>query len=216
MRHTLLAAAMLLAACTGGASPAAAPTEHPIPATGNLIVNPGAETGKGSTDGGVVPVPGWEVTGKLTVNEYDTPGSSFLRSTDPGPPDRGRNYFAGGPGNEASSASQTINVSSRAAAIDRGGVTYTLSAWLGGWETQDDNAIFTISFVDKDGRLRGTASIGPVLAADRQRQTGLLLRTTSGPLPAFTRSIQATLVMTRTAGDYNDGYADSLVLLLSG
>jgi hypothetical protein len=216
MRHALLAAAVLLAACTAGATAAPSPSASASSLTGNLIVNPGAEAGQGSTDGGTVPVPGWKVTGKFTVNEYDTPGSSYLRSTDPGPPDLGRNYFAGGPGNAASSATQAIDVSGRTAAIDRGAVTYTLSGWLGGWEGQEDNAIFNVAFVDKDGRLRGTASIGPVAAADRQGKTGLVLQTTTGSVPAFTHRIEANLVMTRTGGDYNDGYADSLALVLSG
>jgi len=54
-----------------------------------------------------------------------------------------------------------------------------------------------------------------VLAADRNRATGLVLRSASAPVPPGTRRIAVTLTMTRTEGTSNDGYADNLSLTLT-
>ena len=183
----------------------------------NLIVNGNAETGPGSTDGTTLPVPnapGWALTGNFTVVQYNAPGG-FPLSTDPGPPARGSNYFAGG-NNPSSSAAQTINVAAGAATIDAGTTTYSLSGWLGGFSTQDDNATLTVTFRNAGATAIGSATIGPVTAADRGSATGMLLRNTAGAVPAGTRTIDVVLQLTRVSGTYNDGYADELSLVLAG
>jgi hypothetical protein len=41
------------------------------------------------------------------------------------------------------------------------------------------------------------------------------VKTALGYVPAGTRKVVVTITMTRTAGSYNDGYADSLSLTFS-
>jgi hypothetical protein len=189
----------------------------PPPATGpgaNLIVNGDAEAAVGSTDGTAVCTPGWTATGEATTIQYNATG--YLASTDPGPPSRGNNFFAGGDNDALSSLTQTVDVSADATAIDAAQVTYVLSGYLGGYDIQEDAAALQITFQSATAAALGTASIGPVTAEDRNNVTGLYLRTTTGSVPAGTRSIQVTLTMTRVTGDNNDGYADNLSLVLSG
>ncbi len=181
----------------------------------NLIVNGNGEAGgPGSASGNdlIRPIPGWTPTGNFTVVQYGN-SSGFPTTTDPGPSDRGSNFFAGGPSNSSSSASQVIDVSAGATSIDAGGVTFNLSAYLGGWESQGDNAVLTATFQDSQGHSLGTATLGPVTAADRHSATGLLPRSTQGAVPTGTRTINLVLQMTRQAGSYNDGYADDLSLV---
>jgi hypothetical protein len=185
----------------------------------NLLVNPGAEAGAGTIDGmQVLLVPGWTTSGNFTVANYGAPTSTGaqLGLSDPGPADRGTNFFVGGPDNSSSSAAQVIDLFAGAATIDTGTLGYTLSGWLGGWGAQDDSAVLTATFKDGSGTTLGSASIGPVLGADRQAANGLLFRSTAGMLPAGTRTVQVTLMMTRTSGAFNDGYADSLMFKVNG
>jgi hypothetical protein len=100
----------------------------------NLILNPGAEAGTGSSTGAVVPVPDWtELTGTgFTAVKYGATGGGFPTSTSPGPPHRGLNFFAGGPDNDNDVAVQSINLSTYVGAIKSGTATYDLSGWIGG------------------------------------------------------------------------------------
>jgi hypothetical protein len=181
----------------------------------NLILNGDAESGSGSASGNDVltNIPGWTPTGNFTVVQYGAP--SFPSATSPGPLARGQNFFAGGPDNSSSSASQVIDLSPGASSIDAGGVTCSLSGYLGGYASQEDNAVLTATFQDVHGSRLGTASIGPVTAADRGDTTGLLARSTSSTVPVGTRRVDLVLQMTRTDGSYNDGYADDLSLVLN-
>ncbi len=197
-----------------------APLIAPVPAAAdsvtivgrNLIANGDAESGAGSPDGSVVPVPGWTTIGNFTVAQYG--GNGLPSFTDPGPSDRGANFFAGGPNNASSSGSQLINVASAAHQIDVGAVTFALSGFLGGFADQGDNAVLSITFKNGD-QVLGSAQIGPVTAADRGNATGLLARSTSGAVPVGTREILVVLQMTRApVFFYNDGYADNLILTL--
>ena len=203
--RTLLLFSALAIACSGSA--------HAQFAT-NLIVNSDAEAGAGSPTGDVVAVPGWSTTGNFTAVQYGA-GGGFPLLSDPGPANRGSNFFAGGPSNAASSATQTIDVSAGAANIDAGGVTYTLSGYLGGFSSQDDNATLTATFLSASNTTLGSASIGSVFAADRNNATGLLFRMDGGSLPTGVRNIGLTLNMVRQEGSYNDGYADNLSLVLT-
>jgi hypothetical protein len=180
----------------------------------NLITNGDAEVGSGSPGGFVVSVPNWTTSGNFTVVEY-TAGGGFPTTTDPGPGDRGTNFFAGGPSNSSSSASQSIDVTDGASAIDTGDVLFAVSGYLGGFASQHDNAILTAYFLNTSNLNLGTAFIGPVTNSDRGDLTGLLFRTTSGTIPIGTRTIKLDLNMTRLEGSYNDGYADNLSLVLT-
>src|SRR5712691_6106613 len=208
---TLLLALLAL----GGAlsDPAPAVAAPPAIFATNLIANGDAEAGVGSSDGSVVPVPGWTVSGNFTAVQYGAP-SGFPSLTDPGPSNRGANFFAGGPNNASSSASQLISIASAAPQIDAGAVTFALAGFLGGFQDQGDNAVLSVTFENGDLVL-GTAQLGPVTAADRGNATGLLARSTSGAVPVGTRQLLVTLQMTRAPiFFYNDGYADNLSLTL--
>ena len=137
---------------------------------------------------------------------YDAP-DGFPTSTDPGPDDRGENFFAGGGVGYDTEISQTIDVESLALEID-GGVSYTLSAWLGGYYNQDDRARLVAQFLESDGTELGQAILGAVDAADRDNQTSLLYVEAAGTVPQGTRQVKVTLEAIWSGGS-NDGYADN-------
>ncbi len=178
----------------------------------NLIQNSGAEQGPGSDDCSVASsVPGWTINGNVAICKY---GPAEIEATAPGPPDRGVNFFSGGPDNTSSNLTQRIDVSSSAAAIDAGTLPYTLSGWLGGWNGQDDNATLTVTFRNASNGPLGTAHIGPVNSDERPFGNGFVQKTASGTIPAGTRSLDLILLFTRASGAYNDGAADNLSFVL--
>ena len=178
---------------------------------GNLIVNGDAEAAVGSTDGTPVTTPNWTVTGEATAMQYGE--SDYPAATDPGPTNRGYNLFIGGYKDDVSTLTQTIDVSASAAALDTGVVTVTLSGYLGGYSSQNDNAVLSATFQNAGGQALGAAvTIGPVMAADRSDTTELLLRSQQATVPVGTRKILVVLTLTKTDGYANDGYADNLSL----
>jgi hypothetical protein len=187
---------------------------HAGPFNTNLIVNGNAEAGVGSVSGDdIEPVPGWTTTNNFTVSMYGA--GSEIPTNCPGPADRGSNFFAGGPDTALSWAWQVIDVSAAATQVDAHQVLAALTGWLGGWESQDDNAVLTAQFTSGvTTNILGTVSIGPVLAADRADVTGFLFRGATALVPAGSRQVTVTLTVTREEGSYNDGYADDLSLVL--
>lgn len=183
----------------------------------NLVANGNAETdttavGDGSAD---QDVSGWNnETGAFTVVRYDAPGG-YPTSTGPGPSNRGTFFFAGG-NSAASSASQIIDLSACSSQIDSGGQQFNLSGFLGGFGTQDDNVRAALTFRNAANNSIGTSSIGPVSAAERNNVTGLIPKTSTGAVPAGTRTVTIELQMTRVSGASNDAYADNLSFILSG
>jgi len=73
---------------------------------------------------------------------------------------------------------------------------------------------FTASEPDGGSIPLETATIGPVTASDRENQTGLLERSTTGTVPASARYALVTLTNTLIAGSLSDGYSDNLSLVL--
>lgn len=181
----------------------------------NLIVNGDAEAGPGSLSGNAVAsIPNWTSSGNFTVVQYAA-GAGFPSPTDPGPVSRRANFFAGGPSNASSSASQLVDLSTLAGEIDMGRVSFDLSGFLGGFSSQRDNAVLTVSFINESSVQLRAAQLGPVSSVDRSNNTGLLFRDVLGTVPIGTRSINVFLQMTRLDGTYNDGYADNLSLVLT-
>jgi hypothetical protein len=160
----------------------------------------------------VLPVPGWSTSNNFTVAIYGT--ASGVPSDVPGPPDRRNNFFVGGPNTALSVASQLIDVSGRAGQIDLGAITMKLTGYLGGYYDQNDNAVLSATFLGAAGNSLGQAFIGPVVTTSRAGATGLLFRGCTNSVPSGTKRIEVVLTMTRTWGDYNDGLADSLSLVL--
>ncbi len=180
----------------------------------NLIANPGAEAGLGMV------VPGWTTTGGFRSAAYGSTGS-LPGPSSPGPADRGANFFAGGVGGFGSTATavQLVDLSSFAglgALVDAGSVSYDLSAYLGGFSTQNDRMTLTAAFLNAGSNTVGSVVLGPVTDVDRGDVTGLLLRSAAGALPTGTRSVRLTLLSQREVSTgSNDGYADNLSLVLA-
>ena len=202
-----LAAVLALAAL---AFPATAGAQAPA---GNLLVNGDAEAVPGSTDGvAVVPPPGWTTDGAFTEVAYGAP--EFLTTADSAALGGGASFFAGGPDNAASAATQVVSVGSDAARIDAGSESATLSALLGGYLTQTDSATVTATFLNAAGSGLGTLQVGPVTPEDRQDATTLLSRSATAAVPAGTRSVSVRIDATRNEGAFNDGYIDNVSLTL--
>ncbi|HEU0095325.1 MAG TPA: PEPxxWA-CTERM sorting domain-containing protein [Rhizomicrobium sp.] len=184
----------------------AAGTSSPASATlygTNLIVNGDAEA---NTVTDFTVSPGFQTLGYAF-------GGGFPVAGDPGVSEGGNFFFWAG-NTAVTTASQLIDLSSIATAIDTGTVGYTLSALLGGYLTQNDDAALSLSFLDTGSLTLGGGSTGIVTAADRSNLTALLERSIGGFLPTGTRSIEVLLTQRRFVGDSNDGYADNLSLVL--
>jgi Flp pilus assembly protein TadD len=198
-----------LARGTGDASRERQPMTYGV----NLLVNGGAEEGPASVVAALVPVPGWRTTNEFTVVPYGAPQGY---PTGNEAPVNGMKHFFTGGRDAVSSAIQEIEVSSNASDIDAGEVICDISAWLGGYFDQDDDATLTVEFRNKAAGNLKTVTLGPVTALERAKQTGLKFRNRSMSVPAQTRRIHVELVLTRKpgAGSCNDGYADNLSVIL--
>lgn len=181
----------------------------------NLIWNGDAEYDRGfsSTEYDQA-ISGWDDPGPdgMTVIAYDSP-DGYPTSTDPGPAERGRDFFAGGR-NAESRISQTIDVLGFARDIAANSVRYDLSGWLGGFADQGDHAELTATFLDAGGQMIGKAGLAPVTVDDRDKKTGLWYRETQGDVPPRTTHIRVELRCSRSGDGSNDGYADNLALVL--
>lgn len=194
---------------------------HALSFGDNIITNGGAEDNRAFVDGRLVKIKKWRAEGGFTAIKYAKKSERFIEIKSPGSKKRGKNYFAGGfydlskpNSNLPAKATKTINLSSIAKTIDKNNVLFKLSGYFGGWSRQDDNAILSAEFLDASGQPISQVSIGSVLAADRKLKTGLLPRNVKGTIPAATRSIRLVLTMIYTEGNYNDGSADDLSLVL--
>jgi VCBS repeat-containing protein len=188
--------------------------------TGNLIVNPGAETGPSATNFSTTVAPnGWTTTAGLSAVDYAIGGAADLNASDGAAVGGSQSYFAGGPNSAVSTATQTIDVSSYAAVIDGGHVTVNLSGYFGGYHTQNDNAVLTARYLSDTGNELGQTQIGGFLASDRSNESRLIFDSATMTVPVGTHSIELVLTATRIVGAagevYNDGYADNLSLTLT-
>lgn len=197
---TLLGALLAVAP----APPAAAATT-----SGNLIVNGDAEAGFCTDDWtAATTTPGWTVESGSPNVMCHTAGN-FAYPSSPAP---GKAFFA--PGSQGDGAmTQTADVSSAAPAIDGGGVTYNLSGWLGGWTGYGGYVAVSLQFRGTGGRQLGAAKLPTVSAADRSDTTEFLARSTTGSVPAGTRSIQVQVQFLNSSSE--TGYLDNLSLTLS-
>ncbi len=207
-RAVLAAAALGTLTTLVVANPGAAAT------SGNLIVNGNAEAGLCTTSGlDGMTLPGWSiVSGLPDVVCYGASG--YPTANSPGPADRGTGFFAGGATGNAT-MTQTVDLSSAATAIDAGGVTYALSAWLGGFSNQNDRAGLTAAFRNSAGATLSTATIAPVTNTDRGNTTELLSRAANATVPTGTRTVLVTVAFTYTSGSATDGYVDDVSLTVS-
>lgn len=215
----------------GPGTPTAAVTTTSLTMSDNLIANGGAESGDPSLSGNSsVSVPGWTVTGTPTVIKYGTPRNMWpvgLPSATPnlpafmGFPTGGSStdqQFFGGGNVATSTLTQLVALTGPSAA----GVTYDLSAQLGGWLINPGAASVKVDFLDANQTYLGTAAIGPVNLFDRFFQTTLLDRSTTGTLPTGTQYARVTVnlkawtpIFPGLNADYNSAFADNISLTVS-
>jgi PASTA domain len=195
-------------------SPVLAATEPAGPAGTNLLANPGAEVG-GTSPTTVAAPPSWATSGALSQVAYGSAGfPSLVEAARDG---AGTAFFAGGPATAASSASQSVDISADAIPIDYGAASITLSALLGGFADQQDQASVTATFKNAAGSPLGAVTIGPVTRSDRGGLTALLRRTASAVVPSTTRTITVEIDAANPGNPtaYDDGYADDVGLFLN-
>jgi streptogramin lyase len=189
-------------------------TDVPAPTSGNLLRNPGFELAvRPLTAAGVTPVPGWATSATVTTVAYGTAGGwpdASVSAAIAG----GTSLLHGGSGTTQSTAVQHVDVSGQSAAIDAGRATARLSAFLGGYASDGDNASVRVAFLSQIATELGSMTIGPVTPADRGNATTLLPRSAAAAVPALTRALRVTVTAKRTQGQSNDGYADNLSLTL--
>ena len=185
--------------------------------SGNILVNGNGEAAPGASNfSSSVAIPGWVTSGVFTTVGYIVGGGTDLNDGDGRALQGGVNYFAGGPGQPTTSATQTIDLADHAAEIDAGGIDLTLSGQFGGFSTQDDSMTMQVTFLDGSGNSLGTGTIGGYDSADRLGQSTLLGAVSGFPVPTGTRSVLITLTADRGSGSYNDGYCDNLAVTLTG
>jgi hypothetical protein len=184
------------------------------PLDGSVLVNGHADCGaSGEENADAVPIPAWKVTGGMSTIGYAV-GGGYPTTSSPGPANRGAVFFTGGTAATAT-MTQTVSLTAQAAGIDAGQQRYSLDGWLGGYKAQTDTAKVVVTFKDAAGTALGTTQIGPVTHTDRHDVTGLLERTTTGAVPKGARSASVVVTASRDSGTNNDGYADSLSLVLT-
>lgn len=179
----------------------------------NLITNGDAELGAASPSGQtVVPIPGWSVTGSMTVTPYAaTTALPDLAHAGINP---GAQFFMGGPWSTVTQAIQWIDLASFAPRISIGGARFEIFGAFGGVADQEDGARMVVVWLDGSGQsLRTDTLLGPNIF-ERGNRTALVNRRSEGILPAGTRSARVILLMTRVTGPANDAYADDLRLVL--
>jgi len=209
----LATGACLIGAAPPGTAVASRAASH---TSGNLIRNPSAEqtTPRPSSDGEAkVALAHWKVAKKdrFTAVAYGTP--EFLAKNSAGPGARGKNFFAGGSTGKTSVASQVIALKSYAGWIKRG-AHFSLTGWLGGFESQRDHAVVRVVWLNRHHKSLGSAHLGPVTSKDRGDTTELIRQTASGVVPRHAVGVRVVVTMTRYDGSYVDGYADKLGLVL--
>jgi hypothetical protein len=192
------------------------------------LESPEPEAGARPGSASVIAPPDWSPTGGFTVVQYgSTPrrppvlgtGPTFLPTTYGQGIDGGLNYFAGGPGNGAASATQLIDLESDAALdaqVDGGQQVATLGGDLGGSGREPAEMAVTATFLSAAGASLGNLSIGPVSAADRNGQTELLARSATALIPRKTRTIAVTMSASGAAANqYDTAFADNLSLTIA-
>ena len=182
----------------------------------NLVQNGDAEAGQASSDKNrpVAAIPGWNIVRNPDVANWGDDGR-LSKDNAPGPLDRGKHYFVGGPANSLSSLTQDVDVTAIAGTVDANGVVFNVSAYLGGIASDRATAALTVTFFTAGGTSVKTLTLGPVSDHDDSKVDGLYLRRQIGLVPALTRRINLALVFTGGDSSYNYGAADNVSLLLT-
>lgn len=104
-----------------------------------------------------------------------------------------------------------------AAALSNGYIKAQMSAYLGGWGVQDDQASITYTFYDdQDQQVGAPVTLGPVTKADRgggtSGEASFQFREDEMLVPANAHSVRVEIFQEVFTGPANDGYADLISL----
>jgi hypothetical protein len=216
VKLTSFCAAALACVATAGLAPAAGATRRHAADPVNLIRDASAEGATPDASGDKVPVKAWTVShhSQLTAVAYGA--VSFPGKTSPGPHNRGKNFFAGGPSGDSAKGTQIDSLRGYWHMIAAGNAQFTLAGWLGGYATQHDYATLSVTWLNAHGRPVGDVTkIGPVGPIARHNRSGTLKRRVTAAVPKRAHSALITLRMVRKEGVYIDGYADKLSLTIA-
>lgn len=182
----------------------------------NLVFNGDAELDRGMPDQQIHQnIAGWNNPGPfgVTVVEYGSP-DGYPGPDDPGPSQRGRNFFCGG-ASGVSTATQRIDLFAIADAIDSTEAVFTLAACLGGYADQRDYATVSVRWFDEDMHVLGITRLDPVMPDEREGATGLFRKEATGTPPSMARWAEVEIMCVRDAGSGNDGYVDDVSLVIT-
>ena len=210
-RRSALLVATALAALAVVAAGSAAPAAACSFCGKNLVLNPGAESGKGLTATGTTgAVPHWTSTeGQFSAAAYTGFGVGWFSASSKGPADKGKNYFFGGTTTAATSAKASIGSQTIKLPVGAAGHKATLSGWLGNYSS--DTASVRATFTDAAGKSLAGIRIGP----DSTLGGGDMgLRTRTGIVPAGAAGVTVTITFTDHA-NYNLAGADDIALVLA-
>jgi hypothetical protein len=187
----------------GGAVAAAAKT----PLDSNISVNSGAEARQGGR-GGVVPIPLWKTTSRMTAVKYGTAGfpSKAVAKDSFGE----KNFFYCGRRTARSTAVQRIGINRRNRIINRGGLSMNLTVRIGSDTEDGDTGRMIVRYLNGKGRTIGKLRTETVGATG-----GLMIKVkTSGAVPEGTRALKVILKGTGTAGTSCDVFFDNVSVKL--
>ncbi|MGE4619776.1 MAG: hypothetical protein AAEJ04_08225 [Planctomycetota bacterium] len=190
----------------------------------NIIVNPGAEQDQIEAASGKLAkasvVSAWESIGTDTPVQVQPWNGYAMDEGDhlPVPEGSGKNHFLHGTIGDVAMRTtlrQHIDLKRLRSAI-RKGATYRLSAWIGGWKKQKDEAQVRIVFFDEDENELGEDTLGPVTAADRDSKNGMRKRQGEGSVPAGSRKVVVEMIFDKEkGGSVSDAAIDLLDLVIS-
>ncbi|CAF3975353.1 unnamed protein product [Rotaria sp. Silwood1] len=173
------------------------------------MTNGDGETGICGNNTNITSPTGWNYNGTVTQISYNIISSDFYS-------ERGHCYFYGQI-SKSTSMWQTINLTNYVDSllIDAQTVKFNLSAWLGGYTTQDDNVAISLTFANENNQIIGNrTSIGPVLANDRGNHTSLIFRQTNGFVPVGARFFTVFVLFTRLEGTTINADVDNIAVFL--
>lgn len=186
----------------------------PVRVSDNLVRNPGAEAPPGDAGSDVA---GWRPQDDVPpahVLAYGAPEGA-PSSSDPGPPDRGTNLFAGSRDQRVSGLRQEIAIDPAwRDAIARNSASVLLSAYQGGHLRDGDFATATFTFLGDDQQTLGQVVLPSIGPREREGKTGLWPAEVRESVPAGTTTLVLDLAFVGVTGRGNGGYLDNLSVTL--
>lgn len=131
----------------------------------------------------------------------------------------GVRLFTGGEGSflgssRAASYQTVVIPESAYEAIDANTSSCKASALIGGYESQDDAATLTFTFMNAEGGEISNFTLGPVSEDERGGVTMYMTKTATVQIPVGTRAIRTEIVSQKSSlGKDIDGYVDNVSLI---